>query len=586
MNIDPCMGSGHILVYAFDVLMEIYRECGYVDRDAAQAIIENNLFGLDIDNRAYQLAYFAVMMKARSYDRRFLTRKIQPNVTAIIETNAISQFYCEGVTNDNEFNKIGEYLIKTYKNAKEVGSLISVEGNDYVEFKEYIDNCNVSGQITMESNNWYSEVMPTMQKVAKQADIMARKYCVVSTNPPYMNKLEGELKKVVIEKYKAYSGDLFSVFMYRNFDYCTKNGYSAFMTPFVWMFIKTYEQLRTYIIEQKSIITLVQMEYSAFEEATVPICSFVLKNGKECKNGLYIKLSEFKGGMEVQRQKVIEALKDKSCNYFYLKNIEEFCFITGSPLSFWASKAAVNSFQDGKSLADMCSPKVGLQTGDVDLFVRKWFECSTENLCLNNVIMKEKSVWFPYNNGGEFRKWYGNNDEVVNWKDDGIYVINHINKAGKKGARPQNRDYYFRNGATWSAISSSSFSVRLFPKGFLFSNAGMAIFAERAVLYYIVGFLNSKLAQKYLGFFNEGLNYNQGDISKLPIILSEKYISDTIDLVANSEVISKMDWNAFESSWEFTKHPFIDSSNLKNAFEKWKRECEKRFCQLKKTKKK
>jgi hypothetical protein len=169
----------------------------------------------------------------------------------------------------------------------------------------------------MESNNWYSEVMPTMQKVAKQADIMARKYCVVSTNPPYMNKLEGELKKVVIEKYKAYSGDLFSVFMYRNFDYCTKNGYSAFMTPFVWMFIKTYEQLRTYIIEQKSIITLVQMEYSAFEEATVPICSFVLKNGKECKNGLYIKLSEFKGGMEVQRQKVIEALKDKSCNYFY-----------------------------------------------------------------------------------------------------------------------------------------------------------------------------------------------------------------------------------------------------------------------------
>jgi DNA polymerase-4 len=153
----------------------------------------------------------------------------------------------------------------------------------------------------------------------------------------------------------------------------------------------------------------------------------------------------------------------------------------------------------------MCSPKVGLQTGDVDLFVRKWFECSTENLCLNNVIMKEKSVWFPYNNGGEFRKWYGNNDEVVNWKDDGIYVINHINKAGKKGARPQNRDYYFRNGATWSAISSSSFSVRLFPEGFLFSNAGMAIFAERAVLYYIVGFLNSKLAQKYLGFFNEGL---------------------------------------------------------------------------------
>ncbi len=269
--------------------MEIYRECGFVDRDAAQAIIEKNIFGLDIDNRAYQLSYFAVMMKARSYDRRFLTREIEPNVLAINETNSLSRFTCDGITNDKEQNKIGEYLIEVYKHAKEIGSLISVDKHDYRSFIEYLGNCSLSGQLTLESDHWLRVVMPEMKWLAKQASIMSEKYAVVCTNPPYMNKLEGQLKKFVVEEFKPYSGDLFSVFIYRNFDYCRPNGYSAFMTPFVWMFIKTYEQLREYIIQQKSITTLVQMEYSAFEEATVPICSFVLKNDRESSIGYYPK---------------------------------------------------------------------------------------------------------------------------------------------------------------------------------------------------------------------------------------------------------------------------------------------------------
>lgn len=297
---DPCMGSGHILVYAFDVLMEIYREVGYSDRDAALSIVENNLFGMDIDKRAYQLAYFAVMMKARSYNRRALTKGISNNLAVVEESNSIDKFACNGLTTDSEQNKIGEYLVEAYKDAQEIGTLQTIEKKDYKEFVEYLNNIESgTGQIDLFSTEWLNDTLPKMLQLAKQAEIMSNKYAVVCTNPPYMNKLEGQLKKFVVDNYKAYCGDLFSVFIYRNFDYCKINGYSAFMTPFVWMFIKTYEALRKYIIDTKSITTLVQMEYSAFEEATVPICSFVLKNGKATGKSLCFRLSEFKGGMEV-----------------------------------------------------------------------------------------------------------------------------------------------------------------------------------------------------------------------------------------------------------------------------------------------
>lgn len=377
---DPCMGSGHILVYAFDVLMEIYRESGYVDREAAQAIVENNIFGLDIDNRAYQLAYFAVMMKARSYDRRFLTREMQPNVSGIIETNNLDVFTCEGVTNNAEQNNVGEYLISAYKDAKEIGSLLTIVNNDYTSFLEYLNNINPMGQMTMESDYWYQETYPVMKKLAKQANIMSKKYTLVCTNPPYMNKLEGQLKKFVVEKYKPHSGDLFSVFMYKNFDYCKPNGYSAFMTPFVWMFIKKYEQLREYIINEKSIISLIQMEYSAFEEATVPICSFVLKNGRETEKGLYFKLSDFKGGMEIQKQKVLEALNNKECGYFYETSEENFSKIPGSPFAFWASSRIFEVFEKYKPISSIGEAKAGMTTGDNNRFLRMWSEVDYHNM--------------------------------------------------------------------------------------------------------------------------------------------------------------------------------------------------------------
>lgn len=582
---DPCMGSGHILVYAFDVLMEIYREVGYSDRDAALSIVENNLFGMDIDKRAYQLAYFAVMMKARSYNRRALTKGISNNLAVVEESNSIDKFACNGLTMDSEQNKIGEYLVEAYKDAQEIGTLQTIEKKDYKEFVEYLNNVESSaGQIDLFSTAWLNDTLPQMIQLAKQAEIMSNKYAVVCTNPPYMNKLEGQLKKFVVDNYKAYSGDLFSVFIYRNFDYCKVDGYSAFMTPFVWLFIKTYEALRTYIIDTKAVTTLVQMEYSAFEEATVPICSFVLKNGKATEKALCFRLSDFKGGMEVQKQKVLEAIENKKCGYFYEAGQNDFRRIPGSPLAYWATEAITEVFQNSKLLTEIANPRQGLITGDVNRFVRKWYECSLTNLNLSAKISDPQRIgkWFPYCNGGAYRKWYGNNDDVVNWLNDGVEVKGFVDDKGKQRSRPQNQQYYYREGGTWSAISSSSFSVRYFPEGFLFSNAGMAIYAEHNQLLYLIGFLNSKLSQTYLGLFNEGLNYNQGDIAKLPIVKSE--IEDKVcKKVMETVEISKAEWDSFETSWDFQKHPLISYAvdKVSTSFEMWSKECAERFNQLK-----
>ena len=364
--LDPCMGSGHILVYAFDVLMEIYKESGYTERDAAAMIVQNNLFGLDIDDRASQLAYFAVMMKARSYDRRFLSRGIKPNVLAIKESNGMGAAVRDGLTADAEMNVISRYLVDSFRDAKELGSIITVESRDYDGYMAYLDGCDGQGQLTMEDADWLQNTRPMLKALARQAKVLAAKYPVVCTNPPYLNKIEGRLKTFVIENYKDYSGDLFSVFTYRNLMLCKQDGYCGYMTPFVWMFIKTYEKLREFIIRNKSIATLVQMEYSAFEEATVPICSFVLKNGKATENGLYFKLSDFKGGMEVQKQKVLEALADKNCGYFYEADQSNFSKIPGSRVAYWLSLGAVLAFAHCEPLGGIAEIRQGLATSNTD----------------------------------------------------------------------------------------------------------------------------------------------------------------------------------------------------------------------------
>ena len=559
--LDPCMGSGHILVYAFEVLMLIYEERGYRARDAALLILEKNIHGLDIDDRAGQLSIFSLLMMARKYNRKIFDNKIIINVCSIRESNYLESFEygAEQIIIDDVHKETANYLIKSFRDAKEIGSIVDIDEMNYDSLQEYLSVLNKNIPNDLLSRYWFENVSETISDLIKQAKIMSRKYDVVVTNPPYLNKYSTNLKKYVLKHFNAFSGDLFSVFIARNIMFSKTGGYCGYMTPFLWMFIKKYEDLRNYIVNSKCISSFIQLEYSAFEEATVPICTFVIRNDSIELEGTYIKLTDFKGGMEHQEVKALEAIKDSNVRYCYRKNSRSFVDIPGTPLSFWASDDEVAAFKKSELLSDISSPRQGLITGDVRRFVRLWFECSSDNLNLNSEksCIARKGKWFPYNNGGAFRKWYGNNEDVVNWQDDGFEVKNFKDSKGKQRSRPQNEKHYFEQGATWTAISSGAFSVRYFPEGYLFSNAGMAIYANESKLKYIIGFLNSKLCGQFLSIFNEGLNYNQGDIAKLPIIYDKNHKDEIVSIVNECIEIAKFDWDLYEISWDFKTNPIV-----------------------------
>ena len=481
---DPCMGSGHILVYAFDVLMEIYRECGYSDRDAATNILQHNLYGLDIDDRAYQLAYFAVMMKARSYNRRILTQGVWNNLSSIDETNDIESFEHEGLTNDPEMNEIGNYLVSAFKDAKEIGSLLTIKKLDYKRFTEYLINIQEKGTDDLFSLDWIEHVLPKMLRITKQASILSNQYTIVTTNPPYMGKLEGNLKKFVTSNYKDFSTDVFAVFMRRNFDFTIQGGYMGFMTPFVWMFIKSYEKLRNYIINNKSIATLVQMEYSAYEEATVPICSFVLKNEHDELPGYYYRLSDFKGGMEVQKQKVLEANQNKDCGYFYETVATNFSKIPGRPIAYWASSKLLDVFSSNKTLYEFSVSPSQNVTGNNDLYLRKFWE-------IDNRFVAKKDKWIFYAKGGGYRKWWGNLTEVVNWTPAARKIYQYGD--GKHASQIINKEFWYKKGITWGLITSNLPSFRIMPEGATFDKGGSTIIVDEKVYNFTIALLNSKV---------------------------------------------------------------------------------------------
>ena len=586
---DPCMGSGHILVYAFDVLMEIYRECGYSDRDAALNIVQFNLFGLDIDRRAHQLAYFAVMMKARSYNRRALTQGIFNNVTAIEESNTIEKFECDGITDDKEQDRIGEYLVRAFLHAREIGSLQTIDEYDYKTFAEYLLNIGRKEvQLNMFSTDWIQNTYPLMLKLTKQASILSKKYRVVCTNPPYMNKLESNLKKFVVDNYKDYSGDLFSVFIYRNFDFCIKDGYSAFMTPFVWMFIRQYEKLRKFIIERKSIVTLAQLEYSAFEEATVPICTFVLKNDKSHTTGQYIKLSEFKGGMKIQQNKILYAIHHtENCSYYYEKCIERFKKIKGYPIAFWASEEIEEIFAICVPFEDFATIRVGMHTGNNDIFLREWYEVDLKNICFDCKSHDESKVrnekWYPYNKGGGTRKWYGYRTKVVNWQHGGIDIhAFHNLPMDYNGAPVRAKGLQFKESITWSDIgSTANFGCRYTEEGAMFDVKGSSAFmTDKNKIYYAMAFLNSKLVSYLLQMLNPTISYQVGNISTLPFKYDCSVASEIDELVEECIRNEKDDWNSNEISWEFQKNPLVSyygSKSLRECMEDLKESRENIF---------
>ena len=548
---DPCMGSGHILVYAFEVLMQIYLECGYTERDATSRILENNLFGLDIDDRAYQLAYFAVMMKARSYNRRILTRDIKPNVYSIKESNFLADSW-QKISDDEKFREIFQTVVDTFIDAKEYGSILNVSDADYDYALSVIDDFEQSVPVDFEAQILRGKT-DDIRALVNQAKLMVKKYTAVVTNPPYMNKFDAKLKKYIADNFAEYKGDLFSVFMYHNFSFCTPDGYSAFMTPNVWMFIKSYEALRKYIINYKGISSLIQMAKGAFfKEATVDICAFVLHNSHN-DLGDFIRLEDFKGDMEVQKQKVLEALADKSCGYYYETDQTNFSKIPGSPIAYWVSNALLRCYKNGTPLGQIAAPRKGNSTSDNNRFLRLWFEVdiNKENYGCKQLVREETLVkrWFPYNKGGGYKKWYGYNEYMIDWYNDAAAI------RAIKTAVIANYQYFMKPGLTWSTVTSGGFSLRKFGHGYIFDNGGCCVFELGLKANYILGVMNSIVFKYIFGQSNPTINSQSGEVAKFPVIIER---DNRIDSVVDENVaIAKMDWDSYETSWDFKRNPLV-----------------------------
>lgn len=525
---DPCMGTGHILVYAFDVLLGIYRERGYSDERAVRAILKHNLFGLDIDDRAAGLARFSLLLKAVNYDPDILSSGIRPQLLSLQEADR------------NGAKKPGS-VRERFRDAKELGSLIRVDPNELARWE----------QLAAEQD----------APLLAQAKLLARKYRIVCTNPPYMSKIGGVLKQYINRHFKDYSADLFSVFLYRNFDFCTVDGYCAYMTPNVWMFIKAYEKLRRFLLTRKHITTLVQMAKGAFfKDASVDICAFVLENRPNPQPGIYLRLEDFRGAMEFQGQKVLEALANPNCGFFYAVCQDTFSKFPGSPLAYWLSPTLAESFASGISLGTLAHPCQGLATADNRRFLRLWFEVALDRICFDctgvDDPLVEQYKWFPYNKGGHYRKWYGNHDYIVNWEHNG-YEIRHIfDERGKLRSRPQNTAYYFRECFSWSLVSSGVAAFRYKPAGQLFDIAGMSCFCQEH-LYYLLALCNSRYAREVLELIAPTINYQCGDIAAIPVILDSRREEEINTLVEENIRISRQDWDSFETSWDFTRHPLI-----------------------------
>ena len=593
--LEPCMGSGHILVHAFDILMEIYKEAGYSDREAVKNIIEKNIYGLDIDKRAYQLTYFAVMMKGREYDRRFFTRGIFPNVTYTEESYFLfdneskkilrnskkinmdelrTNFYFDGITIDDKQNQVGEYLIRTFEDARETGSLIKVENFDYDSFDRYLDECRERYTGSLMEKIWKGNVYPLMKQIVKTAKILKNKYHVVCTNPPYLNKYNPKLKKFIETNYKEYKGDLFSVFMVRVFDFLVEDGYSGWMTPNVWMFIKTYEELRKYIIENKKIESLIQIAKGSFyKEATVDVITFVLGNSKKRDSkGLFIRLEDYKGDMEFQSKKVLEALENKNCGYFYEANEENFEKIPGMPIGYWASENLLEDFEKGIKASELIEPKQGLATADNDRFLRQWYEVEEKKISYNTKSINETEnneyKWYSYNKGGERRQWYGNYDYVVNWENNGNEIRNFKDGNGKLRSRPQNTEYYFREAVTWSDITSGRFAIRYRKKGSIHDVKGMSAFStDNIKLKYILGIMGTKISDYVFKILNPTISLQIGNFSDFPVIENEQIKPKVISIVDDCIKISKYDWNTFETAWDFKASPLVNIERYVEEFE-------------------
>ncbi|HCR67830.1 MAG TPA: BREX-1 system adenine-specific DNA-methyltransferase PglX [Erysipelotrichaceae bacterium] len=569
--IDPCMGSGHILVYAFDALIDIYRDQGYSDRAAARLILENNLYGLEIDERAYHLAYFALMMKARSYNRRILSKDTKVNVFEIRESSGeLKPEYDPYLEN---YKDLTQYLINEFKEAKELGSIVNLSCSEEQldELEEHINNLKSNSlDADLIAQTEIEEIYDLLMPLIKQARLLVQKYDSVVTNPPYLNssRFSNYLNNYVIKHYKEVKSDLCMV-MYKKWLFNLKsNGLMAFLTPTSWMFLSSFEKWRKDLLHSFDIDTLVDFGSELFEGKVGHnlIVAWVTRNSKFHKKGSYIRLVDY-----------CYSRRDEKKNEFfdssnlYISSSENFSKIPGSPIAYWVGYKTIKVFSNAKLLGNLIPVKKGMDTGNNDYYIKLWYEINFKTLDLFNHSFK----WIPYDKGGIFRKWYGNNDYILNWENDG-YDLKHSK------ANLRSKHLYFKKSITWNALSSANTCFRASIFNGSFDSAGSSMFPMHEFNFYL-GLMNSVTTQYFLNIINPTLNYGAGSIANIPIIFHEGKKILVNNIVCNSIEISKADWDSFETSWDFTVHPLVKNhvSTISEAYSLWDKECNDRFNQLK-----
>lgn len=551
--IDPCCGSGHILAYLFDVLVQIYESYGYTTREAVESIVQNNLYGLDIDDRAAQLAYFAVMMKARQYDRRFFSRGLQPNIYAIQESNGIDgyalDYFCNG---DTKLKAAMDSIIAEMHDAKEYGSILNITSVDFSALYARFDE--VRDDISMSKESVLNSLLPLVQV----AHALAQKYDVVVTNPPYMGSsgMSGKLSEFVKKNYPDSKSDFFSVFMERADSFAKKNKFTSLITMESWMFLSSFEKLRERVNQSKTIINMVHMPYLGKGGTSLGInfgtAAVVMKKGYVPD---YSAQYEYTVYYECDSEGVPFEFPAKNERWKTAKQ-SNFSKIPGSPVAYWVSEKTLDTFSE-KPLSSYGWTSKGIITGDNAQFLRTWFEVSEYNI--NFLAEKfEDSLtndvkWYPCNKGGDFRKWYGNNVHIINWYHNGEEVMQR-NVPKVRNCQDYKDEYKFSKSITWTSISSSKSSFR-WSNNMLSESAGMTLFIDEKYLYQALGFLNSNVAEYLLLIINPTLNFTAGSIANLPFDIDD---AEKINgIVENNIFTSKSDWDAFETSWDFKKHPLL-----------------------------
>ena len=599
--IDPCMGSGHILVYAFDVLMQIYESAGYSQRDAAKSILEHNIYGLDIDDRAYQLAYFAVMMKARQYNRRILNGENTCHVYAIQESNSINRahlnYFGAGI-DDIEKNAAKmqlEGLLDTLTDAKEYGSILNVESYNWDLLRRFVAAEDTDGQISMDSVG-VEDTAEQLNRLINIGDTMARKYWITVTNPPYAgtSNLSAKVNNFVKKNYPDSKADLFAVFIERCRQMTVNNGFQAMITQHSWMFLSSFEKLRESIIETSNVVSLAHLGVGTFEDLNskvVQSAAFIIRNiNLGDYKGCYNRLFEHEGIYESNEDKIHWLITRK---HRFEKKQSDFSKIPGGPIAYWVSKNTIGLFSKSKHIGnDFGEAKKGLSTGSNDKFLRLWNEVTYKDCAFTLEKYQQPFKWIPINKGGNFRKWFGNNDYVIFWSEDGESVRNY------SGAVIRNPSYYFKESITWTMLSTVSFAARYSTGGKIFEGAGPSLFAKKDYQLYILGLLCSKPGDYFIHILNPTINVNIGDVSNIPVLVEKKDIVDAI--VKQCIELSKSDWDSFETSWDFKTHPLVrcksfppkevaedakhhivDMNMIQEAFTNWSNECYLRFEKLK-----